>query len=94
MQAQRRALQPLGSLRGEEALNSWEHISLSEWLDTHFLPGEEELERRKQALFEEEYLHWEEVTYKPLYSRSIWDSSELTELEEDTFSEPYNFFDR
>lgn len=66
-------------------MDSWEHIALSEWLDAHSLPGDEALEEEKQALFEEECRYWEEVAYRPLHSRSIWDSSELTDFEDSAF---------
>jgi len=77
------ALRPLGAARGEDALNSWEHVALADWLESHPLPGDEALEAEKQALFEEELRFWEDVTYRPLHARSIWDSSELTGYEEE-----------
>ena len=80
------ALLPLGSERGPEALDVWEHIALSEWLEHHPLPGHELLERQRQYAFEQELLFWEGVTYSSPQHLSIWDADDVSEPEEGAWS--------
>lgn len=50
----RAALLPLGALRGAEALNVWEHIAFSEWLETHELLEDGARDAWLNEMFEEE----------------------------------------
>ena len=88
MLSRRCSLLPLGSLGGDEGLNSWEHIAFSEWLENHVMPGDEDLEKQNQVAFEKEFEYWEEVTYRLPFASAL-DTSELTDLEDDCLEEEF-----
>jgi hypothetical protein len=66
---------PLGRLRGEEALNVWEHIAFAEWLGSHRLGGHDARASVEARLFEEQTAFYELLG-------DAEESSELSEYEE------------
>jgi hypothetical protein len=58
------SLLPLGRVIGEEALDVWEHIAFSCWMETHALPGEDARERFASQAFEEEFAYWEGLVFR------------------------------
>jgi len=75
------ALLPLGAARGDEALNTWEHIAFAEWLELHGRPGEGRREARLWHAFEAESAYWEaQEFYGP-------DSLDSPDFEDDFYRE-------
>ena len=80
MRCHRCALLPLGQARGEHALDMWEHIAFSHWMEVHRLPGDDFHERRSQETFEEEATYWEGIVFRgPM--------EEATHLDSEAFDE-------
>jgi hypothetical protein len=74
------ALLPLGSAQGEDALDVWEHIAFSEWLEAHARPGDALREQVLQRLFEEETAYWEAcVFWGPVEETTFLDRCALEE---------------
>jgi len=80
MSSRRCALIPLGPVTGEDALNVWEHISFSDWMRTHELPGDDVRERCAHGAFEEECCYWESCVFRG-------PSEEATSLDSAAFDE-------
>ena len=55
----RAALLPLGSYRGVDALDVWEHIRFAEFLEERWRPEEARAEAAEDARFEEECLEYD-----------------------------------
>ena len=53
------ALLPLGSARGDDALNACEHMAFADWLDSHECPGDSRREERLRLDFDRELARWE-----------------------------------
>jgi hypothetical protein len=68
---------PLGSLRGPEALNVWEHIAFAEWLDTHGMSGD-----GARALLEDELFDAEASFYEAQEAAAAAEPSSDTEQDE------------
>jgi len=81
MTVYRCSLLPLGRVSGDDALNVWEHIAFSHWMETHSIPGEDIRERRADKAFEEEEAYWESLVFRcPLEDAlCLDDSSEFNE---------------
>jgi len=72
------ALLPLGAARGDEALNTWEHIAFAEWLERHGRPGEGRREARLWDAFEAELSFWEaQEFYGPSEAMESLDSPDF-----------------
>ena len=59
----RSALLPLGQVRGDDALNVWEYVAVSEWLKVHERPGDARNEQITHYIFDREMTYWEKQTY-------------------------------
>lgn len=58
------ALLPLGQA-GPEALDTWQHFALQDWLDSHARPGDAARLSSDAARFEAEALLWESTDFYP-----------------------------
>jgi len=94
MMTMRCSLLPLGRLQDHEALNVWEHIAFSEWLELHARPGDVLREMWQQEAFEEEAKHWESlVFYGHLEAATLYDGPLSEDEAEDFFHSDSDYSD-